>query len=88
MGLVVVTNNTHRHTRSTSAWCLGIVTGYGILLTCVGGFLFVDDTCVRVCVCVVYWGVCARACACVCVLFFLAIFCIFVQDKVTAFACY
>ena len=39
-------NNTNRYNRSTSARCLEIVAVYGILLTCVGVFIFFDGTCV------------------------------------------
>ena len=48
---------------------------YGILLTCVGVFLVFDGTYLLVCA---YW----------CVLFFHAMYCIFMQGKVTAFACW
>ena len=62
----------NRHTRSTSARCLELVTIHGNLLTCVGVFVFFDATC---------------ACAYWCELFCLVMFYIFVQHKVTAFAC-
>ena len=67
-------NNTNRHTGSTSARCLEIVTVYGILLTCVS-FLFSAMVHVFVCLCVLVCGDIS------------AMFCIFIQDKVTAFAC-
>ena len=68
-------NNTNRHTRSTSAQCLEIMSVYGIPLTFFGVFIFFDDTCVCVCVCVF-----------VCAVFPCDVLC-FIQDKVTAFAC-
>ena len=43
-------NNINRHTRSTSARFLEIVTVYWIFLTFVGIFTFLDDTCVCMCV--------------------------------------
>ena len=48
MSLAVVGNNTNRHTVSTSARCLEIVTDYGIVITRVGIFLLLDGTCVCV----------------------------------------
>ena len=45
-------NKTNLHARPASARCLGIVTVYGILLTCVGVFIFFDSTCMCICVCI------------------------------------
>ena len=60
-------NNPNRHARSTRARCLEIVTVYGIFVTFVGIFTFLDDTRMCVCVCVLVCGI------------FSAIFCIFME---------
>ena len=57
-------NNNNRHTRSTSAQCLEIVTVCGIILTCVGVLFFFSS--------MAHVSVCSLVAVC---FFFLAIFC-------------